>query len=271
MVIRELLRELSACLGENGEFEARELLMYAAKMSLTEVTLGRNTELSPDTEAAVRALARRRMSGEPLQYITGTAEFMGLEFTVTPDTLIPRQDTETLVEAVLPYAGGRVLDIGCGSGCIGISIAHFTGAEVTLLDVSAAALKIAAANAERNKVSVRCVNCDILSDMPEGRFDMIVSNPPYIRSDVIETLETDVRDHEPRTALDGGADGLMFYRRITDIAAELLTDGGILAYEIGFDQGGDVLKILKEKFINARLIRDYCGNDRVIIAEKRNV
>ena len=270
-MIRELLRELSDCLGENGEFEARELLMYVTGMSLTEVTLNRNSEIPADKEREIRSLAARRMSGEPLQYIIGTAEFMGLEFAVTPDTLIPRQDTETLVEAVLPYAKGTVLDIGCGTGCIGISIAHFTDAEVTLLDVSEAALKIAAENAERNNVSVHCIKCDILNDMPEGKFDMIVSNPPYIRTDVIETLDTDVKDHEPRAALDGGEDGLVFYRRITDIAEKLLSDGGILAYEIGFDQGREVLEIVKDKFINARLIRDYCGNDRVIIAEKKNV
>ena len=271
MVIRELLRELSAYCGENGEFEARELFMYASGMTLTEVVLNRNMEVDAETENRVRQLIKRRISGEPLQYITGTAEFMGLEFAVNPYTLIPRQDTETLVEKVIEYARDEadILDIGTGSGCIGISLARYIkNSRVTLADISADALETAQKNAQRNGVNVKCVRLDILNEIPIGKFDIVVSNPPYIETDVIKELDTNVRDYEPINALDGGVDGLVFYRRITDIAPQMLRDGGMLAYEIGYNQGETVGEIVRNIFGNAQVIKDLCGNDRVIIARK---
>ena len=182
----------------------------------------------------------------------------------------PRADTETLAEAAAEYIGNnraRVLDIGTGSGCIGISIAKLCcGAEVTLLDISAAALETAEKNAEENGVSAECMRCDILNEVPAGKYDVIVSNPPYIRTDVIDGLDATVREYEPLSALDGGADGLMFYRRITEIAPLMLTDGGLLAYEIGYDQGEAVTELLAESgFCEVKLIQDPCGNDRVVI------
>ena len=272
MVIRKLLRELSDCLKENGEFEARELFMHVTGMSVTEVMLNRDNEADAKTEARVRELAERRKNGEPLQYITGTAEFMGLEFAVNQYTLIPRQDTETLVEAIIERAhnGARILDIGTGSGCIGISLAKFVkNADVTLADISKGALETARANAEKNNVSVRCVRLDILKDIPDGKFDIIVSNPPYIETEVIEGLDSTVRDYEPVSALDGGADGLVFYRRITQLAPRLLNDNGLLAYEIGYNQGKSVGDMVKSTMGNAEVIKDYCGNDRVVIGKKR--
>lgn len=271
MVIRKLLRELSAYCTDNGEFEARELFMYVSGMTLTEVVLNRDMEVDAETENRVRQLIKRRTSGEPLQYIIGTAEFMGLEFEVNPYTLIPRQDTETLVEKVIEYAedGADILDIGTGSGCIGISLAKYIkNAKVTLADISEGALETARRNAERNGVNVKCVRLDILNEIPEGKFDIIVSNPPYIETDVVKELDVTVRDYEPLSALDGGADGLVFYRRITDLAWQLLKDGGILAYEIGYNQGESVGKIVRDILGNAQVIKDLCGNDRVIIAIK---
>lgn len=272
MVIRELLRELSSYCGENGEFEARELFMYAAGMTMTEVVLNRGSEVDAETEERVRQLVKRRISGEPLQYITGTAEFMGLEFEVNPYTLIPRQDTETLVETVIKYAAGRekILDIGTGSGCIGISLARYIkNSEVTLVDISEGALDTAKNNAESNGVKVKCVKLDILREVPKGEFDIIVSNPPYIETETIKGLDVNVRDHEPLSALDGGSDGLVFYRRITDIAPQILKDGGMLAYEIGYNQGEAVGNIVRNAFGNARVIKDLCGNDRVVTAIKQ--
>ena len=274
MVIRELLRELSSCLDENGEFEARELFMYVTGMSLTEVTLKRGSEVSAETEEKVRELIKRRISGEPLQYITGTAEFMGLKFDVNPYTLIPRQDTETLVETVIELAknGAKILDIGTGSGCIGISLAKYIkGAEVTLADISMGALKTAEKNAKLNGVKVSCIKMDILNEIPEGKYDIVVSNPPYIETEAIKGLMKDVRDYEPLSALDGGADGLVFYRRITEIAPALLNAGGLLAYEIGYNQGEAAAKIVRDKFGYAQVIKDLCGNDRVIIMRLNNV
>lgn len=272
MVIRELLRELSAYCGENGEFEARELFMYAAGMTMTEVVLNRGSEVDAETEERVRQLVKRRISGEPLQYITGTAEFMGLEFEVNPYTLIPRQDTETLVETVIEYAadGVKILDIGTGSGCIGISLARYIkNSKVTLADISVGALDMAKKNAESNGVRVKCVRLDILKEIPESEFDIIVSNPPYIETETIQGLDVNVRDYEPLSALDGGADGLVFYRRITDIAPQILKNGGLLAYEIGYNQGEAVGSMVRKAFGNARVIKDLCGNDRVVIAIKQ--
>lgn len=269
MVIYELINEISSILGENAEYEAKELIMYALEMSLTELTLNRNMEVSDGLKEKIEQLLKRRLNGEPLQYITGIAGFMGLEFEVNPYTLIPRQDTETLVETLLERVseGAKIIDIGTGSGCIGISLAKYIkNAEVTLADISEKALETASRNAHKNGVVVKLLNIDILKELPKGKFDMIVSNPPYIESEIVKDLDKTVRDFEPVSALDGGTDGLDFYRRITEIAPQMLNNGGILAYEIGYNQGEAVTKIVKSFFGNVELIKDYCGNDRVVIA-----
>lgn len=245
------------------------MIMHVTGFSRSELVLAPR-EVTPEELERIDDIVKRRESGEPLQYILGETEFMGLRFRVTPDTLIPRADTETLAEAAAEYIGNnraRVLDIGTGSGCIGISIAKLCcGAEVTLLDISAAALKIAEKNAEDNGVYVKLLRCDILNEMPEGKYDVIVSNPPYIRTDVIDSLDATVREYEPLSALDGGGDGLMFYRRITELAPLMLANGGLLAYEIGYDQGAVVTGLLAESgFCEVKLIKDPCGNDRVVI------
>lgn len=270
MVIRELVCEIAKELDENAVYEARELVMCVLKIGSTELVLGGNREVSEAEKSLVYELLAQRKSGEPLQYITGTAGFMGMEFKVTPDVLIPRADTETLVEEIIKASGGRkrIIDIGTGSGCIGISLARFiSDADVTFLDISQNALEIAKYNAEANEVCGKFVNMDILSEYPKEKFDIIVSNPPYIRDEVIETLDTGVKDYEPYGALSGGADGLVFYKRITDIAAQMLNKNGILAYEIGYDQGRDVSELMQKDFCNVRVIKDLCGNDRVVTGE----
>ena len=197
---------------------------------------------------------------------------MGLTFLVSPSTLIPRADTETLVERAIEFVGDtkvrdtkiKILDIGTGTGCIGISIAHFCeNADVTLLDISADALGIAQKNAERNGVNVKVLQCDILSEIPEGEYDIIVSNPPYIETEVIPTLQTEVKDFEPLSALDGGSDGLIFYRRIAEIGKRLLKDNGLLMFEIGYNQAGAVMEIMAD-YKDVRCEKDLCGNDRVV-------
>lgn len=268
MVISELLAYVRRSLDDNAAFEARQIVMRAAGMTEQELII--NAKNEADTEAVTSAgqMLARRKNGEPLQYILGTAEFMSLEFEVNAATLIPRADTETLAETVIKEIGDKkatVLDIGTGSGCIGISAAKYTGAEVTLADVSPQALETAGRNAEKNLVNVRLLEINILNAVPEGRFDAIVSNPPYIETEVIKTLQREVRDHEPMSALDGGADGLVFYRRITEIAPKLLNPGGFLAFEIGFEQGRAVLELMRKDFDGVRVIKDLCGNDRVVI------
>lgn len=266
MVIRALISKIAAELDENAVFEARQIVMRAADMTNTDMVLRINEQLTPQQESMALEMARRRVLGEPLQYILGFAEFMGLRFEVNRNVLIPRADTETLVETVLNEKSGGIsaLDIGTGSGCVGISIAHFNkNARVTLLDISRAALDTAKKNAKNNCVNCDFINMDILSGCPHGQYDVIVSNPPYIRPEMIDTLQTEVKDFEPYTALCGGEDGLVFYRRIVEIAPRILNRNGLLAFEIGYDQGEDAASLMRG-FDNVRVIKDLCGNDRVV-------
>ncbi|MGN0148982.1 MAG: peptide chain release factor N(5)-glutamine methyltransferase [Clostridia bacterium] len=268
MVISELVKYVREQLDDNAEFEARQLVMHIMGINHTELILKSRAEVSEEITSEIMRCVKRRKNGEPLQYIIGTAEFMSLEFKVTPDTLIPRSDTETLVETVIDCIGERkvtLLDIGSGTGCIGISVAHYTNADVTFVDVSRSALSIAEENAKKHNINAEFINMDILQQIPIGKYDIIVSNPPYIETEVIETLQREVKDYEPVLALDGGADGLKFYRRIAEIAPSLLNANGILAFEIGYNQGKAVFEILQKNFENVKLINDLCGNDRVVI------
>ena len=240
-------------------------------------------------------LIDERASGKPLQYITGTQEFMGLEFDVNESVLIPRQDTETMVEDVISVikdgvlrgeslegTGRRewdILDLCTGSGAIGISLAKLlTGVKVnvTCSDVSKVALEVARKNAGKLGVSknIKFAEGDMFAPF-DGRFkkkkfDLIASNPPYIESDVIPTLQTEVRDHEPMSALDGGEDGLDFYRVIAREAGEFLKKRGILFLEIGCDQGNAVRELLTEAegYSDVRCLKDLARRDRIIYAVK---
>ncbi len=270
MVISELLTLLKSQLSENAEFEAKEIVMHALGISRNELILNPKREITDNEYKKTEDMLKRRLSLEPLQYILGFSEFMSLIFTVNSHTLIPRSDTETLVELLIERIGNKkttLLDIGTGTGCIGISLAKYTNSDVTLADISQEALKTAAENAKQNDVFVKTLNIDILNEIPQGKYDIIVSNPPYIRSDIIPTLQTEVKDFEPPSALDGGNDGLIFYRRITEIAPHILNDGGILAYEIGFDQAEDVKALMEKDFCDVEVIKDLCGNDRVVIGK----
>ncbi len=273
MVIGELAREIRGELHENAAFEANEIVMKALEITRTELILKAKDNVSEEAASAARAMAARRINGEPLQYILGETEFMSLPFKVNRSTLIPRSDTETLVEHVLKQMNSeqaKILDIGAGTGCIGISLAYYNkNARVTELDISGGALETAKINAETNGVSDRVSfkKADILSETPDGKYDIIVSNPPYIETAVIGTLQTEVKDYEPLSALDGGLDGLMFYRRIISISPEILKKGGILAFEIGYNQSADVSALMKNAgFISIEIIKDLSNNDRVITA-----
>ena len=228
-------------------------------------------------EPAEEALAEfdggieRRAKREPLQHILGTQEFMGLEFEVNQYTLIPRQDTETLVELVLENHKKKdiaLLDMCTGSGCIAISLAVHGGyAHVEAADISTEALKVAGRNAEKLSADVRFRHSDMFSafDGAEDQFDIIVSNPPYIPSDVIEELEPEVRDFEPRGALDGTADGLYFYEILARECGRYLKEDGAVYFEIGHDQGDAVKALLDANgFYDTKVIKDLAGNDRVV-------
>jgi release factor glutamine methyltransferase len=223
-------------------------------------------------------LLDERLEGRPVQYITGHQEFMSLDFIVTPHVLIPRQDTEILVEEVIEYAKGikgdkiEILDIGTGSGCIAVSLAHYISkSRVSALDVSLQALKIAHANATNNNVDPKITFLlgDVFGGLENinGRvlFDIIVSNPPYIPSNDISTLEKQVKDYEPYCALDGGKDGLIFYRRIVEQSISYLKPGGLLAFEVGIGQAQDVKGIMDNSFNNLKIVKDLAGIDRVVM------
>ena len=235
-------------------------------------------------------LIDRRASGEPLQYIVGNTAFMGLPFKVEPGVLIPRQDTETLVELALSVINydlihGKklnlsrkswdVLDIGTGSGAIGVSIAKLgQKCSVTMTDISKQALTIAKENARVNGVdrSVKILEGDLFRPVSgrfgNKKFDMIISNPPYIPTDDIGTLQTEIKDHEPLVALDGGQDGLDTYRRIAADVGSYLKKSGVLMLEIGDDQKDAVTAILKETklFVEIQCFQDLAGRDRVLFA-----
>ncbi len=273
MVEDSLRSKVRRELGEN-EHEADWIISHVTKLSQEELIL-KPREITEAEENDIMEIVARRNAGEPLQYILGETEFMGLPFKVTEDTLIPRQDTETLVETVIEKIKDkdkefRILDIGTGTGCIGISIAKLCpNAKVTLLDYSDAILDVARENAELNGVNVDIIRCDILEEIPEGKYDIIVSNPPYIETDTIFSLDNIVKSYEPPEALDGGFDGLLFYQRIVeDLVEELLEENGLIAFEIGYNQGEVVSDILDEAdFSGIKVIKDPCDNDRVVIGK----
>ena len=263
---------------ENGKNEARVIMSYATGLGTAELITRAKELMRDDDFAEFEKRIYARIEGMPLQYIVGMQEFMGLPFRVNPSVLIPRLDTEILAEQVIGIIEGmglenpEVLDLCTGSGALGVTIAaKVPGALVTMTDVSEPALQTAMSNAGLNGVNRRCVFLlgDMFDAIPEDKqFDVIVCNPPYIESDVIDTLDVEVKDHEPRMALDGGKDGLDYYRIIADRASMHLKTGGILALEIGCDQGVAVKRLLNKAktYGNVRVVRDLAHLDRVVIA-----
>lgn len=276
---QELLNQGIECLAsagiEEASLDAWYLLSYSLKIDRMRFLMerGRETEFAEEAVTQYRELIAARAKRIPLQQLTCEQEFMGLSFYVNEHVLIPRQDTEALVESVLELTAGskglRVLDMCTGSGCIAISLAALGGerfAEVTGVDLSEEALKVAAENQKRLNVDVKWRQSDMFADILPVKVDVIVSNPPYIRPEVIEGLMPEVRDHEPRMALDGGDDGLDFYRILAVQAGEVLQAGGLLAVEIGHDQGEDVAALFQAAGLTDIEVRkDLAGLDRVVL------
>ncbi len=236
---------------ENEIAESEYLLIYACHTNVNFYLILQNEEMPPEQAESYRKLSELRCRRNPLQYLTGEQEFMGLPFFVNEHVLIPRQDTELLAEEALRQLRSRkqsilsadknrtlrVLDLCTGSGCIAVSLKFFCPEiEVIGTDIAADAICSAKRNARRNGTNVNFIQSDLFSEI-NGRFYMIVSNPPYIPSDVIPTLMPEVRNHEPLLALDGSSDGLKFYQKITEKANDFLQPGGTLIFEIGYDQG----------------------------------
>ena len=229
-------------------------------------------ELTENEESLYASYIDRRADREPVAYILGKWDFMGLEFKVSSDVLIPEQDSEFLVEEALRHCedGMKVLDLCTGSGCIGLSILKYTNeTRAHCTDISEAALSVAKENADSLGLSERC-EFELTDLFPNNneKYDIVVSNPPYIKSGVIESLAPEVKDHEPRLALDGDEDGLSFYRRIVKNAGEYLFSSGYLIMEIGYDQAEAVKGLLQEnsKYHDIEVVKDFSGNDRVVKA-----
>lgn len=228
-------------------------------------------ELSEEKQEQYEALVRRRLSGEPIQYVTGETEFYGLPFRVTPDVLIPRPETEHLVEQAIELAREfqqpRIVDVGAGSGAIAVALArHLPDARITTIDVSEKALAIARENAARNAVSerVRFLAGDLLEPVDGEQFDLVVSNPPYVPDGDRESLSVEIREHEPGLALFAGADGLDVYRRLIPATYAALAPGGHVLFEIGYGQADGVRTLLAASgFEEIHFVSDLQGIPRV--------
>ena len=254
---------------DDADLDAWYLLEHVTGITRAGYFMDMHRALSEKEEAEYREFVAIRAKHVPLQHITGAQEFMGLAFGVNKHVLVPRQDTEVLVESVLEVLKPemRVLDMCTGSGCILISLLKLCGfADVSGVgvDVSEDALQVACKNAENLGVDATFVHSDLFSEVEE-QYDVIVSNPPYIRTSVIEGLKEEVKFHDPFIALDGKEDGLYFYRRIVEESPRYLKKGGKLYFEIGHDQGDDVSRLMKEAgFSDVTVKKDLAGLDRVV-------
>ena len=276
MTYREKLMETRQRLKEAGveEWKTDAWLLFSAAsgLSRSRYLLDEDKPFPKEKEETLGQMATRRAKREPVQYLLGEQDFYGRPFRVEPGVLIPRQDTEVLVEEALKglAPGSRVLDLCTGSGCILVSIlCEGKGLAGTGTDISPKALALAKENAERNGTHADFVQGDLFENV-EGTYDLIVSNPPYIPTGDIEGLMPEVRDFEPHLALDGSGDGLSFYRRIAAEGQDYLSDGGKLYLEIGNTQAREVCGLLEAEgweHINVR--KDLAGNDRVVCARKR--
>ena len=278
MTINELRSRGVRCLEDAGiddaATDAALLMEYTLKTDRNHILAYGNDEVSDKQADDYDALIKRRAEHIPLQYITGHQEFMGLDFEVCEDVLIPRLDTECLVEeAMIEIEDGmRVLDLCTGTGCIIISLARYKNdLNAVGVDISVKAVEVAARNSESNGVEVCFLQGDLYEALDDigDRYDAIISNPPYIAGAVIDTLMEEVRDHEPLIALCGGEDGLDFYRRIIDGADSHLVPGGVILFEIGYDQGEAVSDMLREHgYSDVKVIKDLAGLDRVVKAHR---
>ena len=273
MTLVELLKKGEADLKQANVPEAGlnawYLLSFVTGMSRGDYYL-KSAEDASQWQSRYEDVLRQRMERKPLEYITHETEFMGLPFYVDEHVLIPRQDTECLVEEILPLVRKKdVLDLCTGSGCIGVSLGVLGECRsVTLADLSEEALQVAGKNAKKNEAKVSLIQGDLFENIVD-KFYVIVSNPPYIATNEIPALMPEVREFEPKMALDGMQDGLYFYRRIIHESLGFLQYGGWLCFEIGYDQAKPVGKLMQEKgFCNVMIKKDLAGLDRIVLGRR---
>lgn len=275
-IIKEGTESLEAAGIDEAALDAWYLLEYVTGISRAKYYGEPDRALGEGLVSRYRECIERRKERIPLQHITGEQEFMGFPFYVNEHVLIPRQDTETLAQEAVKLIrsrrnrGVRVLDMCTGSGCILLSILKMCPcAEGVGCDISGAALTVAEKNAKRLELEAEWIRSDLFTEFAQGqdsmKYDVIISNPPYIRTADIEELQEEVRFHDPRIALDGGEDGLYFYRKIIEGSIPYIQDGGFLLFEIGCDQGGDVAALMKGYgYESIRVKKDLAGLDRVV-------
>ncbi len=278
MTIKETLRkgiiELKINNIQEPSLKARLLLQYILNKPRQYLIIYDNKQLTLRQEVNFFKGIKKLVKGIPLQHITHSQEFMKMTFYVNEDVLIPRPDTEILVEEVIKIAkrinAKKILDLCTGSGAIAVSLAKYIeNSQITAVDISDKAISVAKLNAKNNNVEnqITFVESDLFKQLPKEKYDIIVSNPPYIKKEIIKSLDKEVQN-EPKIALDGGYDGLDFYRKIINNADEFLKFTGYVCLEIGYDQKDDVLELFesKGKYVDAMCKKDLFDNDRVVIA-----
>jgi release factor glutamine methyltransferase len=289
--LKDGMAQLRAANVPSSTLAAELLLIHALGRDRTWLYTHPEDELDASVAREYSRLIVRRAAGEPTQYLTGKQEFWGLEFEVTPAVLIPRPETEHVLEVALERLGARGIkinmrtgepspplrigDVGTGSGCLAVALAHeLPHAEIFATDISAAALEVALRNATRHRVAsrIRFLEGDLLKPVPPspGSFDLIVSNPPYVSQDDAATLAREVREHEPHAALFGGPSGIEIYEHLTQQAGESLRSGGVLVLELGYDSAQHVRAILvaQQHWVNVSVTNDLAGIPRVLAAER---
>ena len=275
--LRRLVAErLSSGCVEDAAFDSDNIIAFALKMTKTEMLINFDREVDSESEKQIFSLADRRISGEPLQYIIGEWEFYGLPFYVGDGVLIPRADTEILVDNAIEFLktkdNAKVIDLCSGSGCIAVSVkANLPSISVFAVEIYQKAMGYLMRNVERNGVEIDVIKADVLAE-PIGfeKFDVILTNPPYIETKVVETLSKEVKN-EPITALDGGEDGLVFYRAIAKNWLPLLKNDGRIFAEIGEDQAAAVTEIFENHGLECKTVKDLNGHDRVIIGTVKDI
>lgn len=260
--------------GEYAGFEAEKITGIASGTDSARLFMMMREDVPDDVYRRAAGIAEERLTGKPLEYITKNACFFGLDFYVDERVLVPRADTEIIVEKAIELSGGgKIADICCGSGCIGLSVLkNVSGATADMFDISEGACEVSRENARRLGLSGRAniLRQDVFSPdfLSHGeKYDIIISNPPYIRTEVIKGLSAEVKS-EPYIALDGGDDGLVFYRCLLDVCPKALADGGAIIFEIGYDQAADVTAEAEKRGLSGEVFRDYGKNDRCIVIKK---
>lgn len=295
-IIRESINSLKAFGIEDSSIKVKLLIEYVLEITKEQIILNEEKELTASKLLKINSLLDKIKSGVPIQYIINKQEFMGMEFYVNENVLIPQPDTEILVEEVIKYCNKlrhnqennetnhktsekecreknkpiKILDLCTGSGIIGVSLCKYLeNVEMYASDISEKALEVAKKNAKKHNANINFICSDMLKNIEEKEFDIIVSNPPYIESNVINNLSKEVQN-EPKIALDGGEDGLDFYRIISEKANKYLKENGIIFLEIGYDQKDKVEKIFSNYnyYRNIECVKDLSGNNRVIIVKK---